>query len=162
MINNVTLVGRLTKDVELKQTNSGTSVASFSLAVERNRKDQNGNKETDFFDCVAWRGQADVIAKYTQKGSMLGIDGRLEQQRWEDKNGNKRSSVKIVVENLQLFGSGNQNQNQQQNQQPQQQYQPQPYNQPAQQQYQPQQGQMDMSYQQPPQFQPPQDEELPF
>lgn len=112
MINNVTLVGRLTRDIEVKYTQSGTAVASFSLAVERNFKNQNGTKECDFINCQIWKKGAEILAQYTQKGSMLGVTGRLQVSNYEDKNGNKVYKTEVVVENFQLLGGKQQGQSQ--------------------------------------------------
>lgn len=150
MINNVVLVGRLARDVELKYTGNGTPVASITLAVEENFKDQNGEKKTSFINCTAWKKAAETIAQYMHKGDMLGVTGRLQQQTWEDQQGNKRSKLEVIVDGFQ-FLSSKQGQGQQQAQQPQQPaYQQQPQYQ------QPQQGEMDMSYNMP------SDEDLPF
>lgn len=102
MLNHITLMGRLTRDPELRYTQSETAVASFSLAVERDRgtKDE---RQTDFIDCVAWRRTADFVSKYFQKGSMAVVSGRLQIREWSDKNDNKRRNAEVVVENI-YFG----------------------------------------------------------
>ena len=97
MLNHIVLQGRLTRDPELRRTQSGTAVASFALAVDRDVKDQNGNRQTDFIDCVAWRGTAEHLSKFFHKGSMAIISGRLELRDWTDKEGNKRRSAEVVV-----------------------------------------------------------------
>jgi single-strand DNA-binding protein len=102
MLNHITLQGRLTKDVELRRTNSGTAVASFTLAVERDFG-QNGQKETDFIECVAWGKTGEFAEKYFSKGKMAIVSGRLQLRKWEDKNGNKRTTAEVVAENI-YFG----------------------------------------------------------
>ena len=97
----VVINGRLTKDVEIKQTTSGTSVGSFSIAVNRKYNDK---EETSFFNCVSFGKTAEIIAQYVKKGHRIGIDGRLVQRSWE-KDGQKRSTVEIVVENFQFLES---------------------------------------------------------
>ncbi|MBS7390631.1 MAG: single-stranded DNA-binding protein, partial [Fibrobacter sp.] len=83
MLNNVTLTGRLTKDADLKYTSTGTAVASFSLAVDRQFKNANGEKETDFINVVAWRKTAETLAEHTRKGSLIGIVGRIQTRNYE-------------------------------------------------------------------------------
>lgn len=102
MLNHITLMGRLTKDVELRRTNSGTAVASFTLAVERDFG-QNGQKETDFIDCVAWGKTGEFAEKYFSKGKMMIASGRLQIRSWTDKNENKRKNAEVNVENI-YFG----------------------------------------------------------
>lgn len=104
MLNHITIMGRLTRDPELRRTGSGIAVASFSVAVERdfgNR--ENGERETDFIDCVAWRSTGEFVSKYFRKGSMAVVSGRLEIRTWTDKEGNKRRSAEIVADNV-YFG----------------------------------------------------------
>ena len=104
MLNKTILMGRLTKTPELKQTGNGVSVASFSLAVERDFKDkQSGEKQTDFIDCTAWRQTADFAAKYFTKGRMAIVEGRLQVREWLDKEGGKRRATEVLVENM-YFG----------------------------------------------------------
>lgn len=104
MLNHITIMGRLTRDPELRQTSSQTSVASFSLAVDRDFGGRDGGeKQTDFINCVAWRSTAEFVSKYFTKGSMAVVSGRLQIRPWEDKNGNKRESAEVVVENI-YFG----------------------------------------------------------
>ena len=100
MLNTIILMGRLTRDPELRRTGSGTAVASFSLAVDRDYKDQNGEKETDFIDCVAWRSTAEFASKYFPKGRMAVVEGRLQIRDWNDKDGNKRRSAEVVVDQM--------------------------------------------------------------
>ena len=103
MLNKVFVMGRLTRDPELRRTQSGTAVASFSLAVDRDYKSQSGEKETDFFDVVAWRTTAEFVAKYFTKGRMAVVEGRLQVRQWQDKDGNNRRSTEIIAENI-YFG----------------------------------------------------------
>lgn len=104
MLNRVVLMGRLTRDPELRRTQSGTAVASFSLAVERDFKDKNsGDKITDFLDVVAWRTTAEFISRYFSKGRMMVVEGRLQTRKWEDRDGNKRTSVEVIADNC-YFG----------------------------------------------------------
>lgn len=103
MLNKIFIMGRLTRDPELRTTNSGTSVASFSLAVDRNYKGADGEKETDFIDCVAWRQTGEFAAKYFAKGRMSVVEGRLQIRPWTDKEGNNRRSAEVIVDNM-YFG----------------------------------------------------------
>ena len=103
MLNKIFIMGRLTRDPELRTTNSGTSVASFSLAVDRNYKGADGEKETDFIDCVAWRSTAEFAAKYFTKGRMAVVEGRLQIRPWTDKEGNNCRSAEVIVDNM-YFG----------------------------------------------------------
>lgn len=90
MLNHIVLMGRLTRDPELRHTGNGTAVASFSLAVDRDYKGQSGEKETDFVDIVAWRSTADFVNKFFTKGRMAVVEGRLQLRDWKDKDGNNR------------------------------------------------------------------------
>lgn len=103
MLNKIIIMGRLTRDPELRQTDSGLSVASFTLACDRDFAAQGAEKETDFVDIVAWRSTADFISKYFSKGRMAVVSGRLQIRNWQDKEGNKRRSAEIVVDNV-YFG----------------------------------------------------------
>ena len=103
MLNKIILMGRLTRDPELRRTQSGTAVTSFSLAVDRDFKSQNGEKETDFIDIVAWRGTAEFVSKYFTKGRMAVVEGRLQIRDWTDKDGGKRRSAEVVADNV-YFG----------------------------------------------------------
>ena len=103
MLNKIILMGRLTKNPELRRTNSGTAVASFSLAVDRDFKAQNGEKETDFIDIVAWRNTAEFVSKYFTKGRMAVVEGRLQIRDWTDKDGSKRRTAEVVADNV-YFG----------------------------------------------------------
>ena len=104
-LNRVTIIGRLTRDPELKQIASGTAVCNFSIANGRKFKDK---EDTSFFDCIAWGKLGELVAQYMTKGSKIGIDGRLQQRNWEDKDGNKRSTVEIVADNVQFLDSKDQ------------------------------------------------------
>ena len=103
MLNKIVLMGRLTRDPELRRTGSGTAVTSFSLAVDRDYKSQNGEKETDFIDIVAWRSTAEFVSKYFSKGRMAVVEGRLQIRDWTDNNGNKRRNAEVVADNV-YFG----------------------------------------------------------
>ena len=100
MLNHVVVMGRFTKDPELKRTANGTPVTSFSFAVERDRKDHDGNKVSDFFDIVAWKNTAEFICRYFCKGQLAVIEGNIQAREWTDKNENKRKSVEIIAENI--------------------------------------------------------------
>jgi single-strand DNA-binding protein len=99
MLNKITVMGRLTADPELRKTNSGASVTSFTIACDRDF----GEKETDFIECVAWKNTAEFVTKYFAKGRMAIVSGRLQIRKWEDKNGNKRSTAEVVADNV-YFG----------------------------------------------------------
>lgn len=103
MLNKIILMGRLTRDPELRKTQSGTAVAGFTLAVDRDYKDANGEKETDFIDIVAWRGTAEFVSKYFTKGRMAVVEGRLQIRDWTDRDGGKRRSAEVIAENV-YFG----------------------------------------------------------
>ena len=103
MLNRIILMGRLTRDPELRRTGSGTAVTSFSLAVDRDFKSQSGEKETDFIDIVAWRSTAEFVSKYFTKGRMAVVEGRLQIRDWTDKDGGKRRSAEVVADNV-YFG----------------------------------------------------------
>lgn len=101
MLNKVFIMGRLTRDPELRHTQSGTAVASFSLAVERDFKDkQTGEKTTDFIDVVAWRNTAEFVSRYFTKGRMAVVIGSLQIRTWEDKNGNNRRTAEVIAESV--------------------------------------------------------------
>ena len=105
MLNRIILMGRLTRDPELRHTQTGTAVASFSLAVDRDfRNRDSGEKGVDFIDVVAWRNTAEFVSKYFTKGSMAVVSGRLQIRAWTDKEGNKRRSAEVVADNV-YFGS---------------------------------------------------------
>jgi single-strand DNA-binding protein len=107
MLNHIDLMGRLTKDVELRRTANGTAVASFTLAVERDFG-QDGQKETDFIDCVAWGKTGEFAEKWFSKGKMAAVSGRLQIRSWTDKNGNKRKNAEVNVEFM-YFGESKDN-----------------------------------------------------
>lgn len=104
MINNATLMGRLTADPVLRTTNNGTSVTSFSIAVDRKYTPTGQERQTDFIDCVAWRSTAEFINRYFNKGSMIALEGEIQTRTWEDNNGNKRKAVEVVVSNVSFCG----------------------------------------------------------
>ena len=95
MLNKAILMGRLTRDPELRHTQSNMAVCSFSLAIDRGRKDQNGERQTDFIDCVAWGRQAEFVAQWFTKGSMAIVVGRIQSRRWQDQNGNNRTAIEV-------------------------------------------------------------------
>ena len=104
MLNHITIMGRLTRDPELRYTQSQTPVASFTLAVDRDFGGRDGGeKQTDFIDCVAWRQTAEFVSKYFAKGSMAVVSGRLQIRDWTDREGGKRRSAEVVVDNI-YFG----------------------------------------------------------
>ena len=103
MLNKIILMGRLTLVPELRRTQSGTAVASFTLAVDRDYKPQDGERETDFIDIVAWRGTGEFVSKYFTKGRMAVVEGRLQVRDWTDKDGNKRRTAEIVADSV-YFG----------------------------------------------------------
>ncbi len=100
MLNRIVLMGRLTKKPELRRTQSGVAVTSFSLAVERDYKSQSGERETDFIDVVAWRSTAEFAAKYLDKGRMAAVTGSLQGRSWKDKDGNKRRSMEVMADRI--------------------------------------------------------------
>ena len=104
MLNHITIMGRLTRDPELRRTGSGIAVASFTVAVDRDFGGRDGGeKETDFIDCVAWRQTGEFVSKYFTKGRMIVVSGRLQIRNWNDKDGNKRRSAEVVADNC-YFG----------------------------------------------------------
>ncbi len=103
MLNHIVLMGRLTRDPELRRTGSGIAVASFTLAVDRDYAAQGAEKETDFVDIVAWRNTAEFVSRYFTKGRMAVVSGRLQIRNWTDKDGNKRRSAEVVADNV-YFG----------------------------------------------------------
>ena len=104
MLNHITIMGRLTRDPELRRTGSGIAVASFTLAVDRDFSPKDGGeRETDFIDCVAWRQTGEFVSKYFTKGRMAVVSGRLQIRNWNDKDGNKRRSAEVVADNV-YFG----------------------------------------------------------
>ena len=105
MINNVCLVGRLTRSVDLRYTPNGTAFGSFSLAIDRTYKNQAGEKETDFINCVIWRKPAVNLSNFTKKGSLLGVEGRLQTRNYENHEGKKVYITEVLVENFSLLES---------------------------------------------------------
>lgn len=103
MINRVVLVGRLTRDPELRNTNSGTAVVSFTVAVDNPVKNPDGTKSASFIPCVAWNQKADFASKFARKGSLVGIEGRLNQRNYQKQDGTKASVLEVVCDNLQLL-----------------------------------------------------------
>ena len=103
MLNKLIVMGRLTRDPELRRTQSGKAVVSFTLAVERDFKTENGERETDFIDCVAWGTTAEIVSKYFTKGRMAVASGRLQIRNWTDKEGNKRKAAELVADSV-YFG----------------------------------------------------------
>ena len=103
MLNSVILMGRLTRDPELHRTGSGTAVTSFTLAVDRDFKSQNGSRETDFIDIVCWKGTAEFVSGYFSKGRVAVVEGRLQIRDWTDNSGFKRRNAEVIAENV-YFG----------------------------------------------------------
>ena len=105
MINNVTLMGRLTADPELKTTTSGLSVTSFSIAVDRPYAKSGEDRQADFINIVAWRQSAEFVCRYFKKGQMIALTGSLQTRNYEDKNGNKRTAYEVVADRISFCGS---------------------------------------------------------
>jgi single-strand DNA-binding protein len=103
MLNHIIAMGRLTRDPELRRTGSNIAVASFTIACDRDRAPEGQEKETDFLDCVAWRGTGEFVEKHFKRGSMAVVDGRLQVRAWTDKDGNKRRTAEIVASSV-YFG----------------------------------------------------------
>ncbi len=103
MINNVVLVGRLTKDPDMRFTANGTAVSTFTLAVNRNFTNQSGNREADFINCVIWRKQAETLANYARKGTLLGVTGRIQTRSYENQQGQRVYVTEVVAEGFQLL-----------------------------------------------------------
>lgn len=118
-LNRVVLVGRLTRDVDLKYTQTGIAVASFTLAINRPFKNAQGENEADFINVVVWRNPAENVAQYTKKGSQVGVDGRLQSRTYDDKDGKKVYVTEVVADSVQFLESkgSNQSENEQQNNQ---------------------------------------------
>ena len=109
MLNHITIMGRLTREPELRRTGSGIAVASFTVAVDRDFGGrEGGERETDFIDCVAWRQTGEFVSKYFTKGSMIVVSGRLQIRGWTDKDGNKRRTAEVVADNV-YFGESKRN-----------------------------------------------------
>lgn len=105
MINRVVLVGRLTRDPELRKTTTGTSVASFTLAVDNRLKDENGNKTTSFIPCVVWKDQAENCVRFIHKGSLVGVEGRLNHRTYDNQEGKKVQVIEVVCDSVQFLES---------------------------------------------------------
>ena len=103
MLNNIVIQGRLTRDPELRHTQNGIAVASFSIACDRDRKNEDGNRDTDFVEVVAWRNTAEFVSRFFTKGRMAVVSGRLQIRSWTDKEGNKRRTAEIVADDV-YFG----------------------------------------------------------
>lgn len=103
MLNTISIMGRLTRDPELRYTSAGTPIASFTLAVDRDYSGADGEKKTDFIDCVAFKGTAEFVSKHFAKGTMAVVNGRLQFRDWQDRDGNNRRNAEILVENI-YFG----------------------------------------------------------
>ncbi|HFD1903628.1 TPA: single-stranded DNA-binding protein [Streptococcus pyogenes] len=110
MINNIVLVGRMTKDAELRYTPSQVAVATFTLAVNRRFKEQNGERETDFINCVIWRQSAENLANWAKKGTLIGITGRIQTRNYENQQGQRVYVTEVVAESFQVLESRNQQQ----------------------------------------------------
>ncbi|HEP1437513.1 single-stranded DNA-binding protein ssb [Streptococcus pyogenes] len=115
MINNVVLVGRMTKDAELRYTASQVAVATFTLAVNRRFKEQNGEREADFINCVIWRQSAENLANWAKKGTLIGITGRIQTRNYENQQGQRVYVTEVVAESFQVLESRNQQQSGQSN-----------------------------------------------
>lgn len=113
MINNVVLVGRLTADPNLRYTASGTGVATFTLAVNRNFTNQDGNRDADFINCVIWRKSAETLANYAKKGTLLGVTGRIQTRNYENQQGQRVYVTEVVADNFQLLESRSNNEKRQ-------------------------------------------------
>ena len=101
MLNRIVIMGRLTRDPELRHTQTGTPVATFRLAVDRDYKDKNtGERGTDFIDCVAWRATGEFASRYLAKGRLAVVEGRLQMREWTDKEGNRRTTAEVVADNV--------------------------------------------------------------
>ena len=118
-MNKAIIQGRLTKDPEIRDTQSGIAVTNFTVAVDRSYKNKDGSRETDFIPCVAWRQTAEHIARYYKKGNRILVEGSIQIRNWEDDQGQRRYITEIVVEQSYFCESNNQQQTQQQVQQPQ-------------------------------------------
>ena len=105
MINNIVLVGRLTKDPDLRYTNSGTGVATFTLAVNRNFTSADGTREADFINCVIWRKPAETLANYAKKGVLIGVTGRIQTRSYDNQQGQKVYVTEVIADNFQLLES---------------------------------------------------------
>lgn len=109
MINNVVLVGRLTKEIELKKTQSGISTVQFTVACDRRFKNEQGEKQADFINCVAWRQSAEYLSNYAKKGDRVGVTGRIQTRSYNDNQGNKRYVTEVVAKNVEIYSSNSTN-----------------------------------------------------
>ena len=105
MINNAVIMGRLTADPELRTTGNGIGVCGFTVAVDRNYRPEGEERQTDFINVVAWRKTADFVSRYFRKGQMIAVQGSIQTRNYEDRNGNKRTAVEIVADNISFCGS---------------------------------------------------------
>ena len=108
-MNKIMLVGRLVRDPEVRSTSTGSSTANFTVAVSRNFKNKDGNYDADFLPCVAFRNSADFVSKYFKKGSLIGIEGRVQTRNYDAQDGTKRYTTDVVVDNFEFLGSKNEN-----------------------------------------------------
>ena len=108
-MNKIILVGRLTRDPEVRSTSTGASTANFTVAVSRNFKNKEGNYDADFLPCVAFRAQADFVSKFFKKGSLIGVEGRVQTRNYDAQDGTKRYVTEVVVENIEFVGGKNEN-----------------------------------------------------
>lgn len=106
MLNKIFIMGRMVRDPELRRTQSGTAVCSFTVAVDRDMKNQDGSRDTDFIDCVAWKNTAEFVSKYFTKGRMIVVGGSLNLRDWTDRDGNKRRNAEVIVRDV-YFGDSN-------------------------------------------------------
>lgn len=106
-LNRVVLVGRMTKDADLRYTQSGEAVANFTVAVNRPFRNKNGEQEADFINCVAWRKQAENLANYMRKGSLIGVDGRIQTRSYDNQEGKRIYVTEVLAENIQFLSSKN-------------------------------------------------------
>lgn len=112
MLNVVAIMGRLVADPQMRQTPAGKKVCAFRIAVDRGYRDQNGQRQADFLDIVAWEQRAEFVCTYFQKGSLIAVSGRLESRNWTDKNGQNRTRVEIVANNTEFAGGKNESKTQ--------------------------------------------------
>ena len=110
-MNSVSLIGRFTRDPELRSTETGTSVCSFSLAVQRGYRNKDGEYEADFINCVAWKNSAEFISKYFKKGQQIGVQGELQARKWSDDEGKTRYATEVIVRNTTFVGKTENNNN---------------------------------------------------
>lgn len=109
MINRVILTGRPVRDLELKNINSGTSICAFTLAVDRNFKNKNGEREADYVSCIAWKKTAEIMSRYVKRGSVIGVDGRIQTRSYDNRDGQRVYVTEVVVENFSFLGGSDKN-----------------------------------------------------